>query len=474
MAPSLRGRKMKIWILLSLIPLTVFALSTPPTPKEAAYLNQTNKIINPGAENGTAKVTISAGTLTATTLSSELGMGARAFKWCPAASGNTLSFSQYVVETGLKGQNGEASSLAQTSGTNFALRVFDGSSVLGSTTTITPSSSFQRWTDNFVFPSSGSLTVNAIAGNPANCLFLDDNYLGKSTNIGSVGGTLQIISANQTDYGWTACTMTVSAVTTPPTKATSPAVDNCQQRRVNDTLELKWTFVANNNTGAASGSGTYLFKIPNSLTADSTVQNISSTPTEASVVAYGSWNNGSAREIPIEGFLYDSSSIAFRYLSASALGNPGNMVASANGFATSGSGWKMSFDAKIKISGWAANQRAPALVNSVISPYEGTARIVWASIANTGTPTVTRQSGTWISSITDNGTGDMTINITAGTFSVIPTCVITDNPNTDQGSQFQIYDNGTARSTTLVRLRTMNGASTLTDKGVEIMCMAPR
>lgn len=463
----------KYLILFTLASTITWALSLPPTPKEAAYLNQSNKLINPGAENGTAKVTISAGTLTATTLSAELGMGARAFKWCPAASGNTLTMSQYVIETGLKSNNGEASVLALTSGTGFALRVFDGTNVIGSTTTLSPNSSYQRWIENFVFPSSGSMTVNAIAGNPSNCLFLDDAYVGKSTNLGFSGSTLTVVATNQTDYGWTPCTMTVSAVTTPPTKATSPAVDNCQQRRVNDTLGLKWTFVANNNTGAASGSGTYLFKIPNSLTADSTVQNISSTPTEASVVAHGSWNNGSAREIPIEGFLYDSSSIAFRYLSASALGNPGNMVASANGFATSGSGWKMSFEAEIKINGWAANQRAPALVNSVLSRYNGSMSIGSARLDSSCV--VSEEDGDWIASTTDNGTGDCTITFNSGVFSAAPKCffsVEATNASINAG-QSKISLTTTPSATTL-RYTVTNSGGTLSDLPVSVFCVGPR
>ena len=161
-------------------------MNTPPTSKEAAYLKNANKIVNPGAENGTAKVLVSAGTLTATTLTAEVGLGARSFKWCPAAAGNTLSMSYYVVEGALKGQNGEASMLAQTSGTDFSLRVFDGSNQLATASTLTPSSSYQSWSQNFIFPSSGSLTVNAIAGNPTNCIFLDDAYLGRPSNIGTV------------------------------------------------------------------------------------------------------------------------------------------------------------------------------------------------------------------------------------------------------------------------------------------------
>lgn len=42
-----------------------------------------------------------------------------------------------------------------------------------------------------------------------------------------------------------------------------------------------------------------------------------------------------------------------------------------------------------------------------------------------GTPTVSSQTGSWIASISDNGTGDATINFTASKFTVAPSCVVT-------------------------------------------------
>jgi hypothetical protein len=65
---------------------------------------------------------------------------------------------------------------------------------------------------------------------------------------------------------------------------------------------------------------------------------------------------------------------------------------------------------------------APLLAGGVVSSSSGVVKIVSAFITNSGTPTVTRQDGSWISSLTDNALGDTTINFTAGTFSTIPNC----------------------------------------------------
>lgn len=249
---------MKKIIAFLMVASTAWALTTPPTNKEAAYLKHSNKVKNPGAENGTALVSVSAGTLTATTLTAELGLGARSFKWCPAAAGNTLSMSYYVVEGALKGQNGEASMLAQTSGTDFSLRIFDGSNQLATASTLTPSSSYQAWSQNFIFPSSGSLTVNAIAGNPTNCIFLDDAYLGRPSNL------------VEYSTGWTSAgTMTLSATTTAPSFGTATIVTNDVQYQRNSTnarVRISYRHTAAGT--ATAGSGDYLWKMPAGLLID--------------------------------------------------------------------------------------------------------------------------------------------------------------------------------------------------------------
>lgn len=58
--------------------------------------------------------------------------------------------------------------------------------------------------------------------------------------------------------------------------------------------------------------------------------------------------------------------------------------------------------------------------NWVILNPSSTLRTLSALIQHTGTPVVTSQTGNWISSVTDGGTGLLTLNILSGIFSVAP------------------------------------------------------
>lgn len=82
-------------------------------------------------------------------------------------------------------------------------------------------------------------------------------------------------------------------------------------------------------------------------------------------------------------------------------------------------------------STWASSAAAAATVTS-----SGTVKVNSAYITYSGgTPSVTRQDGSWISSITDNGTGDATINITGSTFSVAPNCTVsTEKSGSTEGA----------------------------------------
>lgn len=285
----------------------------------------------------------------------------------------------------------------------------------------------------------------------------------------------QIAAADQTDFGWTSGgTLTITGTTSNPTKGTT-AFDQVWYRRVGDSMQVRIEYRQTALGSAAAGSGDYLFTIPGGWSIDTTKVNAYST-----VEGSGSWVNNSCvgsvtASLSASNFtgcvsVYDSTKVRFCGLDATTYG----CVNSASFYSldNASTGYYATFT--VPISGWTQGQRAPALVNSVLSPYEGAAKIAYATITNTGTPTVTRQSGTWISSITDNGTGDMTINFVSGTFSTIPTCVVSPSPDDASGSIIQIYDFGTARSTSLIRVKTYNGSLAADDQSVDIICMGAR
>ncbi len=114
----------------------------------------------------------------------------------------------------------------------------------------------------------------------------------------------------------------------------------------------------------------------------------------------------------------------------------------------------------------------PAVLNNVESSTPAGVRLVSAFIDMPGTPAVTRQDGNWISSLTDNATGDVTINIVAGTFSAAPNCVCTVSHT---GNNSCLQDNTTAVSATAVRMQVFiatTGASD--DNDIFVMCMGPK
>jgi hypothetical protein len=115
------------------------------------------------------------------------------------------------------------------------------------------------------------------------------------------------------------------------------------------------------------------------------------------------------------------------------------------------------------------NLPAPLLVNSVVSSSAGVVKVVSALITNSGAPTVTRQDGEWISSLTDNGTGDTTVNIAAGVFSSTPNCQCT--VYTGGLANSCMIDATTAISSTAVRTQTVTDAGAVSDTSHFITCI---
>lgn len=115
---------------------------------------------------------------------------------------------------------------------------------------------------------------------------------------------------------------------------------------------------------------------------------------------------------------------------------------------------------------------APILVGSVTSNSLGAERIERITIAEssscTSNPcTITRQSGSWVSSVSWNSTGDMTLNINSGIFSSPPTCT---------GSSSQLgFTIGTTPTTTSFNYVTRNSAATPgASSNINIVCMGPK
>jgi hypothetical protein len=71
----------------------------------------------------------------------------------------------------------------------------------------------------------------------------------------------------QSVRAWQSFTMTIGAVTTPPTKGGTIHQDKAMWRRVEDSMEITYTF--RQSSAGTAGSGTYLFPIPGGYSIDS-------------------------------------------------------------------------------------------------------------------------------------------------------------------------------------------------------------
>lgn len=117
---------------------------------------------------------------------------------------------------------------------------------------------------------------------------------------------------------------------------------------------------------------------------------------------------------------------------------------------------------------------APLLVGSVTSNSSGLERVERARVTYSGgTPTIVSQSGSWISSLTDNGTGDTQEIIASGIFSATPTCFC----NNEAGNSFRKCL-VIPTSSTSIRTQTFGTGTGTPDVAADhdfgLVCMGPR
>lgn len=117
----------------------------------------------------------------------------------------------------------------------------------------------------------------------------------------------------------------------------------------------------------------------------------------------------------------------------------------------------------------------PFLVKQLQSTSSAVMRHATAHFTNSGVPATAREDGAWLDGVpTDNGTGDVTVNILAATFSVIPNCFCQVHAETGDATAVTCeVDKTTAPSTIAYRFRT-KVAGTLTDRDFSVSCTGPR
>ena len=142
---------------------------------------------NGGFENGLSRWSASAGTFSLVSSGSNLLTGRNSATWDAAASTNTLSYNAVTIPNGLYSSNGVAECRIQTpSGTaTHTLQVYDGSNVIASVDIVSSTSPLLNRV-NFVFPTSGTVTIRLLANADEPTIAIDDCYLGDAANLTEV------------------------------------------------------------------------------------------------------------------------------------------------------------------------------------------------------------------------------------------------------------------------------------------------
>lgn len=196
-------------------------------------LNAVSIIKNGGFEDGTGRWTASGGTFTTVTSGTNLLTGKVSATWDSGSASQTLTSTAVAIPKGLYGRNGMAQCRIQVpSGTaTHTLEAYDGSNILVSTT-IT-SSTLPTYTQiNFIYPSSGNISLRLVSvASDEPLIAIDDCWLGDAiniTNVSQAGFAGESYFAMTTNCaGWTRSSLTLGAFATDadcpgPTVVSSP------------------------------------------------------------------------------------------------------------------------------------------------------------------------------------------------------------------------------------------------------------
>lgn len=148
---------------------------------------------------------------------------------------------------------------------------------------------------------------------------------------------------------WVQFTMVITGSSSNPTKANTTLFDNAYWRRVGDSMEIVYTYAHNNNTGAAAGSGTYLFGLPSGYTIDSNKISVSTTNAPG-VVGSATVSSTNVPTGSVKVYNTTNLSIYANEAAASTAGMVGSSFIPMNAADA-----RYSFSARVPIAGWSSN-----------------------------------------------------------------------------------------------------------------------
>jgi hypothetical protein len=321
--------------------------------------------------------------------------------------------------------------------------------------------------------SQGAQYINSASswiGNTYGFITVRAKFKGKG-----LSASTSAIKIENSNFGWTdGGAITVTGTTSNPTKGTV-SIDKVWYKRVGDSLNVRYEY--RQTAAGAAGSGDYLFLIPNGLSIDTTKITAFTTVTGWGAVntisnSVGSANFSSPTYTTVgvgNVVVYDATRVRIAGTDKSA-----NGFISSSGYGFDVAALSITADFTVPISGWSESLPAPLLVGSVTSSASGAMRVEAAQIANNGTATITEQHGSWLSSVSRTGAGNVTLTFATGYFSATPTCVCTAKQNNGVAAYLCSRSSAVTPSSTAYAFEVVNGSIVPADRDFEVMCLGPR
>jgi hypothetical protein len=250
--------------------------------KQATRINGTTALIetgsgnlleNPGFEAGAhgwdyGPVLGGAVAPTLETNAAEVGNGLKSLTWTPNSAGHYIHTPHVVVPNTLVGTDGLFSCYVKTASTAHKLQVTVGGNVLNEVT-ITGASEYKLVEVGFTLPATGLAFHGQVSAGDTTVIKLDDCYVGRNTNIGSVAqatfygevvwpGTTNCVWSRNSNQSWGSFSADADCTTPATTNirgaASAPATKIPAGRFLN-MPEGEYRFVATGGFQASGGNG---------------------------------------------------------------------------------------------------------------------------------------------------------------------------------------------------------------------------
>lgn len=266
------------------------------------------------------------------------------------------------------------------------------------------------------------------------------------------------------DYG----EMSISAVTTAPTKATVREVDNVRARQVGSDYEVEYTYAAAATAGGAVGSGEYIFNLPGGIEMDTTKVKLVSTTTLGNgftagqgIIGSGYLSySGSARG---QGSAIAYTSTSFRYVHISNLGSETTL---GSGYASPFNQNAASFKFILKFPG----KGLSATVSTVSERCQTDIECTNTHVAKvSATAVITKENVDFLNTCAFSTSGDLDCTFNSSVYSDTPVCVANVYPSSGDTENVRLISPQLI-STTEIQFKIESASNTETDAAIELIC----